>query len=59
MTNLAEVYDSIGVHRNWKHKDMIFQVDISNKKLLGVIPTDWERTKIDREALEQARAFLQ
>lgn len=58
MTSLAEVYESIGVSRTWNHKDMIFHIDIHNKKLLGITPTDWERTKIDRATLEQARSQL-
>jgi hypothetical protein len=59
MTELAEVFASVGISRNWKHKDMIFHVDIPNKKLLGITPTDWERTKIDRDVLEQAREYVQ
>lgn len=52
---IKEQYEKIGLYRNWKMKDMVFNVDIQNRKVLSVIPTDWERTKIDYDRLEEAR----
>ncbi|MFA6415820.1 MAG: hypothetical protein WCW47_03605 [Candidatus Paceibacterota bacterium] len=56
MDTLQQKYEQIGLHRNWKLKDMIFDVDILNRKVLAVTPTDWERTKIDTSKLAVARA---
>ena len=33
----------------------IFDVDIPNRKVVGITPTDWERTKIDKDKLAKAR----
>ncbi len=55
MSDLQQKYEAIGLHRNWKLKDMVFNIDIPNKKVIGVIPTDWERTKINTEKLAEAR----
>jgi hypothetical protein len=55
MIGLQQQYEQIGLKRNWKLKDMIFDVDIANRKVLKVIPTDWERTKINMEKLTKAR----
>jgi hypothetical protein len=38
---------------------MIFDVDLENIKIRKVTPTDWERTKIDRQKLESARSERQ
>ena len=56
MGELQRRYEQIGLHRNWKLKDMIFNLDIPNRKVTSVIPTDWERTKIDTDLLNKARA---
>lgn len=46
MDELKAQFDEAGVIRGWKLKDMVFQVDIENKRITSMIPTDWERTKI-------------
>ena len=46
MNELKAQFDEAGVIRSWKLKDMVFQVDIENKKITSMVPTDWERTKI-------------
>lgn len=46
MNELKARFDAAGVIRKWKLKDMVFQIDIENKKLISVVPTDWERTTI-------------
>ena len=46
MNELKARFDEAGVVRGWKLKDMVFQVDIENKKISSIVPTDWERTKI-------------
>ncbi|MEN9852693.1 MAG: hypothetical protein RI996_636 [Candidatus Parcubacteria bacterium] len=46
MNKLKVKFDQAGVIRKWKLADMIFQLDIENKRILNVVPTDWERTKI-------------
>ncbi len=55
VNEIQQKYEQIGLRRNWKMKDMVFDVDIPNKKVLNVIPTDWERTKIDKEKLDKVR----
>ncbi|HTK33145.1 MAG TPA: hypothetical protein VL335_01195 [Candidatus Paceibacterota bacterium] len=55
MSEIQEKFEAIGLSRTWKLKDMIAQVDIPNKKVLGIVPTDWERTKINKEKLEAVR----
>jgi hypothetical protein len=50
MNELKARFDAAGVIRGWKLKDMVFEVDVPNKKILSIVPTDWERTKIiDKE----------
>ena len=46
MNELKIRFEQSGIVREWKLKDMIFQIDFENKKITAVIPTDWERTKI-------------
>lgn len=46
MSELKTRFDEAGVIRNWKLKDMVFEVDVPNKKILSIVPTDWERTRI-------------
>ncbi len=58
MAELEQRYKEIGLYRSWKLKDMIFDVDIPNRAVLGVTPTDWERTKIDIDKLAKARQEL-
>lgn len=55
MQDLKVKFDGAGLIRTWKLKDMIADVDIENKKVRSLIPTDWERTKIDQVKLEEAR----
>ncbi|MDP3958037.1 MAG: hypothetical protein Q8Q36_01070 [bacterium] len=55
MENLRQKYESIGLHRTWKVKDMVFDLDIENKVLRSITPTDWERTTIDSDKLDKAR----
>lgn len=49
---LRKKFDKAGIKRSWKLKDMIFDIDIDNKRIRKIIPTDWERTKIDIEKLQ-------
>jgi hypothetical protein len=46
MSELKTQFDGAGVVRSWKLKDMVFEVDVENKKITSMVPTDWERTKI-------------
>ena len=46
MADLKVRFEEVGVVRGWKLQDMVFQIDIDNKKITSIIPTDWERTKI-------------
>lgn len=57
MEELQKKFNEVGIVREWKLKDMLFDVDIENKKVNSVIPTDWERTTINQEKLAQARAL--
>jgi hypothetical protein len=47
MEELAEQFKKKGIIRSWKLKDMVFDLDIENKQVKGMTPTDWERTKIE------------
>lgn len=51
MEELRQQFESAGVSRGWKLKDMVFQIDIENKRVLAVIPTDWERTRIEEKSV--------
>lgn len=55
MVELQQIFEEAGIIRGWKLKDMIFDIDFENKKIKGIIPTDWERTKIDAKKLEEYR----
>jgi len=46
MSDLKKRFDDAGIIRKWKLQDMVFQIDFENKRIVSVIPTDWERTKI-------------
>ncbi len=59
MTELQQRFNEAGIIRGWKLKDMIFDIDIENKKINKIIPTDWERTKIDEEKLSEYRKRMQ
>lgn len=50
MNELKVRFDEVGVIRGWKLKDMVFEVDVENKRITSMIPTDWERTKIVEKA---------
>ncbi len=50
MEQLKKKFEETGIIRAWKLKDMVFDLDIENKIIRGIIPTDWERTKIDRQS---------
>jgi hypothetical protein len=46
MQALKARFEASGIVRSWKLKDMVIQVDVENKKILSLTPTDWERTTI-------------
>ncbi len=46
MGRLKKLFEKKGVQRTWKLKDMVFHIDFEKRKLKGLTPTDWERTKI-------------
>lgn len=56
--NLHHRFEEAGIYRDWKLKDMIFDIDIEGKKLKCVTPTDWERTRIDQEKFSKYKAGL-
>lgn len=53
MDKLKKRFEEAGIIRSWKLKDMIFDIDIENKKIRNIVPTDWERTKIDQVRLNE------
>jgi hypothetical protein len=55
MLKLQQDYEAVGLTRTWKLKDMIFDLDVENRKLNSVTPTDWERTCIDLDKVTHAR----
>lgn len=56
INRLKAKYEEIGLVRTWKLKDMVFDIDLENKILKSVTPTDWERTVIDTKKLEMFRS---
>lgn len=46
MAELQTRFEEQGIIRGWKLSDMIFDIDVENKQLKGLVPVDWERTKI-------------
>jgi len=57
MEGLQKKFEEAGIIRGWKLKDMVFDINIENKKVRAVVPTDWERTTIDEEKLTRARTL--
>ncbi len=45
MNDMKIKFELAGFVRGWKLKDMVMQIDVANKKVAGMVPTDWERTK--------------
>jgi len=58
MSKLKREFNRAGIVRKWKLQDMIFDLDVENKKIIKITPTDWERTKIDQEKLERYKKKL-
>lgn len=54
MSALKERYETFGIYRKWKHKDMVFSLDIESKTVTGIVPVDWEGSYLDREKLIRA-----
>jgi hypothetical protein len=48
LAGLKLKFDQAGIVRSWKLKDMILKIDWENKRVLELVPTDWERTVIDQ-----------
>lgn len=55
---LQKQFEEAGITRGWKEKDMIFDIDFENKTIKSITPTDWERTKIDYNKLEEYKNKL-
>jgi hypothetical protein len=45
MEQLKPKFEEAGFHRRWSLKDMIIDIDLENKSVRQITPTDWERTK--------------
>jgi len=56
MHELKERFDEAGIIRDWKLKDMIFNIDFERQEIISITPTDWERTKIDKDKLSKAHS---
>jgi hypothetical protein len=50
MEQLKARFDQAGFMRNWKLKDMVFQIDPQTRALIGIVPVDFERTKLKANA---------
>jgi len=46
MIKSQQCFKEAGIVRDWNLKDIIFDIDIENKKIRAVISTHWKRTKI-------------
>ena len=60
MDEMREKFESAGIIKehntirhgeHWKTQDMVFDIDFNNKKIRSVVPTDFEKTKVDEEKL--------
>lgn len=47
MDELKEKFEEFGIYRKWKHKDMVFNLDVENKIVTNIVPVDWERSHLD------------
>lgn len=56
MEKIQNEFTLAGVNRSWKLKDMIFDLDMENKTIKAVTPTDWERTKIDEQKIAKFKS---
>ncbi len=52
MLALSAKYEAAGIIRKWKLRDMVFDIDIDQKKLRSMTPVDWERTKLEMEKID-------
>lgn len=59
MAELQRRFEEAGIMRGWKLKDMVFDIDVEGKKVRQITPTDWERTKIDQQKVQEYRKKLQ
>lgn len=51
-TEMEKIYAEQGVFRNrWKEQDMIIDLDVERKRVLGITPIDWERGWIGEKAV--------
>lgn len=50
MEEMKKKFAEAGITRKWKLKDMVFDIDIKNKRVRKITPTDWERTIIRQSA---------
>ncbi|MEO5366319.1 MAG: hypothetical protein H7831_08195 [Magnetococcus sp. WYHC-3] len=50
---LKELFDEVGIIRNWHVKDMVVEIDFETMTITKLTPVDWERTKIDEEKLRK------
>lgn len=48
---LNQQYAKVGIERKFEMKDMIFEMD--NGKVVSVMPTDFEKTKINMDVVDQ------
>jgi len=53
MSALKEKLEEFGIYRKWKHKDMVFNLDVVRKTVTGIVPVDWEGSHLDKEKLMQ------
>lgn len=53
MNELKNRFEEFGIYRKWKHKDMVFDLDVESKRIISIIPVDWEKTYLDIAKLTQ------
>lgn len=49
LRQLQQQFEAVGVQRKWELKDMVLDIDMEHKNLRKIVPTDWERTRLDEE----------
>lgn len=58
MAELKARFEKAGIERDWKISDMVVDIDLQAKTIKSIIPTDWERTKVDYSKIKAYKEQL-
>jgi hypothetical protein len=57
MNELRIGFEAAGVKRNWKLKDMVLEIDLDNKRIISVVPTDGRERRSSRRNRKSRGVF--